>query len=114
MNPIRAKIVEDPKDYKWSSYNVYAYGGKDSIVDEHSIYKELSKDESERRKKYREFIKGMLREKDAMKGEMNRRVVYGSDDFIEKVTTQYKVGALINPIGRPRKDEDKGNTNRPP
>jgi tryptophanyl-tRNA synthetase len=38
---------------------------------------ELSKDESERRKKYREFINGMLREKDAMKGEMNRRVVYG-------------------------------------
>ncbi len=45
MNPVRAKIVEDPKDYKWSSYNVYAYGRKDSIVDEHSIYKELSKDE---------------------------------------------------------------------
>ena len=45
----------------------------------------------------------------AMKGEMNRRVVYGSDDFIEKVTTQYKVGAVINPIGRPRKDEDRDN-----
>ena len=109
LNPVRAKIVEDPKDYKWSSYNVYAYGRKDSIVDEHSIYKELSKDESERRKKYREFIKGMLREKDAMKGEMNRRVVYGSDDFIEKVTTQYKVGAVINSIGRPRKDENRDN-----
>ena len=51
----------------------------------------------------------MLREKDAMKGEMNRRVVYGSDDFIEKVTTQYKVGAVINPIGRPKKDEDRDN-----
>ena len=51
----------------------------------------------------------MLREKEAMKDEMNKRLVYGSDDFIEKVTTQYKVGAVINPIGRPRKDEDKGN-----
>ena len=51
----------------------------------------------------------MLTEKDAMKGDMNRRVVYGSDDFIVKVTTQYKVGAVIKPIGRPRKDEDKGN-----
>ena len=109
LNPVRAKIVEDPREYKWSSYNIYAYGRKDSITDKHSIYKELSKDESERRKKYREFIKGMLTEKDAMKGEMNRRVVYGSDDFIDKVTTQYKVGAVINPIGRPRKDEDKEN-----
>src|SRR4030043_2156299 len=51
LNPVRAKIVEDPKDYKWSSYNAYAYGKKGSIVDEHSIYKELSKDGSERRKK---------------------------------------------------------------
>src|SRR4030043_1471070 len=51
LNPVRGNIVNAPKDYKWSSYNVYAYGRKDSIVDENSIYKELSKDGSERRKK---------------------------------------------------------------
>src|SRR4030065_77315 len=89
--------------------DLYAYGKKDSVTDKHSIYKELSKDESERRKKYREFVKGMLTEKDAMKGDMNRRVVYGRDDFVEEVTKQYKVGAVINPIGRPRKDEDRDN-----
>jgi putative transposase len=111
LNPVRAKIVEAPKDYKWSSYNTYAYGRKDSITDKHSIYGELSRDESDRRKKYREFVRGMLRERDAMKGEMNRRVVYGSDDFIDKVTEQYKIGALIKPIGRPRKDEDRDRDN---
>src|SRR4030043_956432 len=97
LNPVRAKIVEDPKDYKWSSYNAYAYGKKGSIVDEHSIYKELSKREAERRKKYRQFVGGMLKEKDAMKGEMNRRVMYGSDDFIEEVMKEYKVVALTKP-----------------
>lgn len=35
--------------------------------------------------------------------------MYGSDDFIDKVTEQYKVGALIKPIGRPRKDENREN-----
>ena len=109
LNPVRAKMVEDPKEYKWSSYNTYAYGRKDSITDKHSIYEELSRDESGRRKKYREFVRGMLGERDAMKGEMNRRVVYGSADFIDKVTEQYKVGALIKPIGRPKKDEDRDN-----
>lgn len=106
LNSVRAKIVEDPKDYKWSSYSVYAYGKKDLIVDEHSIYKDLSKDEAERRKKYREFVRGMIKEKEAMKGEMNKRVLYGSEDFIEKVTKKYKVEAVIKPKGRPRKDED--------
>jgi len=31
----------------------------------------------------------------------------GSEDFLEKVTKQYKFGAVINSIGRPRKDEYK-------
>ena len=103
---MRAKIVEDPKDYRWSSYNAYAYGKKDIIADEHSIYKELSKDETERRKKYREFVKGMIKEKAAMKGEMNRRVVYGSEDLVKAVEKEYKVGAVIRLKGRPKKEEN--------
>jgi putative transposase len=109
LNPIRARVVEDPKDYRWSSYNVYAYGKKDTMVDEHPIYQELSRDETERREKYREFVKGMIKEKSAMKGEMNRRVIYGSEDFITKVTKGYRIGAVIRPIGRPRKDEKENN-----
>ncbi len=42
---------------------------------EHPISKNLSKDEAERRKKYGEFVKGMIKEKGSMKMEMNRRVV---------------------------------------
>lgn len=106
LNPVRAGIVEDPKDYKWSSYNVYAYGKKDFIADEHSIYKGLSRNEAERRKKYREFIKGMIKEKDAMRGEMSRRVIYGSEDFIDKVTKEYNVEAVIKLKGRPKKDKN--------
>ncbi|MFZ6017338.1 MAG: transposase [Nitrospirota bacterium] len=45
LNPVRAKVVKDPKDYRWSSYNVYAYGKKDTITDEHLIYKDLSRGE---------------------------------------------------------------------
>jgi len=107
LNPVRAKAVEAPEDYKWSSYKAYAYGKKDSIVDEQIIYKELSKSETERRKKYREFIKGILRDKDAMRGEMDRRVVYGSEDFINGITKEYKIRAVIKPKGRPRKDEEE-------
>jgi putative transposase len=107
LNPVRARIVEDPRDYKWSSYNNYAYGKKDPIVDAHPIYRELSNDERERRRKYRELVKGMIREKGAMKGEMGRRVVYGSDDFVKKMAREYKVEAVIKPRGRPRREENE-------
>ncbi len=102
---MRAKIVEDPKDYKWSSYNVYAYGKKGSLVNEHSIYWKLSKDEAERRKEYREFVRGMIGEKKAMKGEMDRRVVYGSENLIKNMAKEYKVEAMIKPKGRQREDD---------
>lgn len=108
LNPVRAKVVDDPKDYRWSSYNAYAYGKKNILVDEHSIYKKLSEKEAERRKKYRDFVRGMIKEKEAMKGEMNKRVLYGGEEFIEEVTKKYKVEAVIKAKGRPRKDEDEG------
>lgn len=109
LNPVRAKTVEDPRDYKWSSYNTHAYGKKDDIVDEHPIYKGLSKKEGERRNRYRELVKGMVKAKSALKGEMNRRIVYGNEDFVNKIEKEYKVGAMIKPQGRPRKEENDDN-----
>ena len=108
LNPVRAKIVDNPKDYKWSSYNAYAHGRKDSIIDEHPIYMELSENDGERRRRYREFIKGMIKEKAAMKGEMNRRVAYGNEVFQKKLVREYKVDAVIRPKGRPRKEDNDG------
>lgn len=107
LNPVRAKIVEDPKDYRWSSYNAYAYGKADNITDEHQIYRGLSDNEADRRKRYRDFVKGMIRDKKAMKGEMNRRAIYGSEDFIEKVSKEHNVEAVIKAQGRPKKSENE-------
>lgn len=103
LNPVRAKIVEDTKDYRWSSYHVYAYGIADSIVDEHPIYHQFADDIIERRKKYRKFVKGMLREKEAMKGEMDRKRVFGSAEFISLIKERFNLASVIRPIGRPRK-----------
>lgn len=97
LSPVRAKIVKDPKEYKWSSYNAYAYGKRDLLVDEHQIYTNLSTDERERRNNYREFVKGMMKEKKAMKGEMERRVIYGSDNFMRKLMREYNVEGVVRP-----------------
>jgi putative transposase len=104
LNPVRAGIVKDPRDYRRSSYRAYAYGEKDALVDEDPIYWELSNDEPNRRRKYREFVKGMLRSKEAMRGEMERRVIYGSEVFAGKLKKAYEMEEMIKPIGRPKKE----------
>ena len=106
---MRARIVEDPKDYTWSSCGAYAYGGTDSIVERHRIHDALAEEEGDRKKKYREFVRGMLREKKAKKEEMVRRVVYGNKAFIKKMQMAYKVEALIKPQGKPRKSANENN-----
>jgi putative transposase len=108
LNPVRAGVVEDPKDYPWSSYDVYAYGKKDPLVDEHPIYQELSKDALDRKRLYREFVKGMLGSRDAMRGEMDRRAVYGGEAFADKLKKKYEVDEIIKPIGRPKRGSDHG------
>ena len=41
LNPVRAGLVKGPRNYRWSSYNSYAYGKEDAVVDEHPIYQGL-------------------------------------------------------------------------
>ncbi|HRR40334.1 MAG TPA: transposase, partial [Syntrophales bacterium] len=41
LNPVRARMVKEPKEYRWSSYGTNAYGKKDDLVDVHVIYENL-------------------------------------------------------------------------
>lgn len=109
LNPVRAKIVEDPKDYRWSSYPVYAYGHRDAVTDVHEIYRALSGEEGRRKKKYREFVRGMMETKKALKGEMEKRQVYGNEDFIRELNKSYTVSPVIKPVGRPKTAQKKNN-----
>jgi putative transposase len=112
LNPVRAKMVADPKDYRWSSYRAYAYGKRDVLLDRHPVYLQLSGEEGGRRKKYREFVRGMLKEKEAMEGEMDRRMVYGGEDFVKDMRRIYHISEKIKRMGRQR-GWRKNKENRP-
>ena len=107
LNPVRAGVVKEPREYQWSSYCAYAYGRNDFLLDKHPIYQELSMDELERRKRYREFVEGMLRRKEAMKGEMDRWAIYGSGMFVDHLRKDYEIEEMIRPVGRPKKKMEK-------
>ena len=103
LNPVRAGMVENPKEYPWSSYRANAYGKKDDLIDQHIIFDKLSTNESVR-KEYRSFVRQMQRKHESMRGEMDRRTIYGGSAFVQKVHKLYKLDAMIKKRGRPRKE----------
>lgn len=96
LNPVRAKIVPKPEDYRWSSYRVYAYGEENALVDINPIYETLGKTSHEKQQNYREFIS-------SFKGDISRMNFYGSKAFISTMEQKYGIKATLGRPGRPAK-----------
>jgi putative transposase len=56
LNPVRAGLARNPKDWKWSSYRHYAYGAPDSLIDDAPDYLALGVTPAGRRRAYRSFF----------------------------------------------------------
>ena len=100
LNPVKAGIVKDPKEYEYSSYNAYAYGRKDEIVEYSPMYLELGKTTKERKQNYRHDIKGELY-KD--KVNLSARFI-GPDTFVKEMENKFQVSNVRLKKGRPQKN----------
>lgn len=56
LNPVRAGMVKDPADYRWSSYSAHGFGNLIDMWTPHPAFLSLGKDVSCRTKKYRQLI----------------------------------------------------------
>jgi len=57
MNPVRAGMVRDPDEYRWSSYSFRALGKPDRLLDEDPWYMGLGASGQERQRVYREWMR---------------------------------------------------------
>src|SRR6266545_6283102 len=58
LNPVRARMVRHPRDYRWSSYRAHAQGAADALVSDHALYRGLARTRAKRQTEYR----GLFRE----------------------------------------------------
>ena len=57
LNPVKAHLQKDPKDYRWSGYSSLASGQASAIkLDKHDLYLSLGKQDSERQVAYRALV----------------------------------------------------------
>ena len=60
LNPVRAKMVAAPGEYRWSSYRANAHGKYSRLVTPHSLYQQLGKDDDGRQAAYRRLFTEQL------------------------------------------------------
>jgi putative transposase len=87
LNPVRAGMVTDPGDYRWSSYHAHAFGVRASIWTPHEVYLSLGDDPLTRQKSYRNVMKDVLDMRVVAKIRhcANSGLILGSEKFRNQV-----------------------------
>jgi putative transposase len=85
FNPVRAGIVKEPGDYKWSSHRDYARGNQTSMVAVDQVLKMFSEDKVKARKIYRDYVNdGIALRREDIYNTVDQRIL-GNEQFVEKV-----------------------------
>ena len=107
LNPMRAGMVANPAEYKWSSYAAKVIGTRDPVVDFHSCYLSLGDSRQERQKAYAEYVVATVPEYEIklIRDALQRGQLTGSERF--RVETEKKLGIRFSnkKPGRPRKNK---------
>ncbi|MDD4928922.1 MAG: transposase [Gallionella sp.] len=103
LNPVRAGMVAQPSDYRWSSYQINALGKVSGLCTPHPLYLALGRDPIERQSNYRELfrlhIEGKLLED--IRLSVNKGRALGNNCF--KTEIESLTGQKMTPkkMGRP-------------
>lgn len=95
-NPLRAGIVKRLADYRWSSYRIYAYGGKAPKWLSTDLILSQFEGEKDRHKSYREKIQKYAREEEQLFEDLRHGLILGSKQFVKKIRKKY-LPAKLNP-----------------
>jgi len=108
MNPLRAAMVADPVDYRWSSYRRNALGEANRLVTPHPLYLQLGPDPAARQAAYRALFSGALADEDLanIRIHVQQQKALGTSRFQAEVGALLARNVMVRPRGRPRLDDE--------
>jgi len=110
LNPVRARMVDRPADYPWSSYRANALGEPDPLVSAHSVYLALGAGAPERQAAYRDLCESQV-DPDllgAVRSCLQTGTPLGSEHFKSQVEQILGFRVGYSARGRPRKPVTEG------
>lgn len=86
LNPVKAKIVNLPQQYKWSSYNGYIKNKTDKYIDYNELggYLEMGPG------KYKDFVLSSINRKDCLFDKVYAGSFLGGKDFVKYKLAEFK------------------------
>jgi putative transposase len=104
LNPVRAGMVQHPRDYRWSSYLANGEGQPSELLEPHGEYLSLGLESNGRCAAYRDLFRTQFdpREVDEIRSTVNGGFALGNEDF--KLEMSAALGRRVTPgvSGRPR------------
>lgn len=107
LNPVRAKIVDDPAKHIWSSYKYKVGRAQLDWLDVDPCYLGLGTSANEREKRYETWVNGAIPtgEWETIRQAVQRGQLTGSNKFIEEVDKKIGRRVEFRGQGRPRGEE---------
>jgi putative transposase len=110
LNPVRADMVNHPRNYPWSSYRVNAEGKKSDLIVPHDQFIRLGRTEDARRENYRELFKAHIEPEilNDIRRSTNGNYVLGNERFQQEIASMLKRRVVPGKPGRPSRGENNG------
>lgn len=102
LNPVRADMVADPGEYRWTSYRRNGLGEPNDRIADHPLYLALGRSEEDRRAAYRALFRPHLEEAafDDIRQAVQRGLPLGNDRFREQAEAALGRGVGLRRQGR--------------
>lgn len=105
LNPVRAGLVAQPQDFRWSSHNHYVGTHSDRLVTPHPLFWELGNTPFERESRYRDLVQAGVTDtqRNALAQSANSGWVVGDPRFVAQLQGATKRRLTPAAPGRPVK-----------
>lgn len=86
LNPVRAKLVKSPDQYRWTSYKDYMATKRSNLVDIEDTLSYFSNHKQKAIRAYRRFVKSAVsKEIPSPFDDLDARIILGKGDFKQKI-----------------------------
>lgn len=107
LNPVKARMVESPEDYSWSSYAMRVGLAGNDWLDEPPTWDGMGPSEEERIMRYRDFVSdpSTTRADSLIRAAIDRNKLTGGGRFIDEVERRIGIRVELRGPGRPRSEK---------